>query len=361
MSLNGKTLTELEAQWEHNPYAREYSDTSGFLGLKPGRYQLKGNKLASDLCDLVQSDLYSQFFLIGPKDEPKGGSEPSFSLGKAKVVSNQRRSASRLRALLATESADIKSMITASRTIPSQPLEKTRAKRDILEKRNSTQEPTPTKLVVPPREEDPRYKKDQPEPGPTVSIPKRDPTSKERKRPRNKDRRREQSGTPKAMAPNEPNPRNLETLTMGEEPLQLSNLAGNKRPELPTHIDSSLEEPGTETGAACFGPQTLLFVQNPMNQATYDSGKALTRPIERIDQGCLVLAEKQDTKGKSIFFLARVMCVMIFEIPQEGDPEANRALQAKILSKSPGLILTKHHHVRKYGFIHEQEPGGGQF
>ena len=29
-----------------------------------------------------------------------------------------------------------------------------------------------------------------------------------------------------------------------------------------------------ETGAACFGPQTLLLVQNPMNQATYDSGKA---------------------------------------------------------------------------------------
>ena len=110
---------------------------------------------------------------------------------------------------------------------------------------------------------------------------------------RNKDRRREQSVTPKAMAPDESNPRNLGTLTGDEEPLQLSNLAGNIGPELPTHIDSSPEEPSAETGAACFGPQTLLFVQNPMNQATFDSEKALTRPIERIDQGSLVLAEKQ--------------------------------------------------------------------
>ena len=150
---DGKPLTELEAQWEHNPYAQEYSDTSGFLGLKPGHYQLKGNLLAHDLCNLAQSDFYSQFFLICPKVEPKGGSEPSFSLGKAKVINNQRRSASRLRALLATESAsaEIRPTITASRTTLSQPQEKTGARHDILEKRNSTQEPTPAKLVVPPR------------------------------------------------------------------------------------------------------------------------------------------------------------------------------------------------------------------
>ena len=238
--------------------------------------------------------------------EPKIGSEPSFSLGKAKVINNQRRSASRLRALLATEStkrADIRPTTTASRTTLSQPQEKPRARKDILEKRKFTQEPTPAKLVVPPREEDLLYKKGQPEPGPTARIPKRGPTSKERKRPRNKnrDRRREQSWTSKAMAPNEPNPRNLKKLTMGEELLQFSNQAGYKRPELPTqHTDSSPEEPVTETGAACFGPQTLLLVQTPMNQATYDSGKALSRPIERIDHGSLVLAEKQDTKGKSI-------------------------------------------------------------
>jgi len=101
---DGTPVTELEAQWEHNPYAQEHSDTSGFLGLKPGHYQIKGNIMAHDLCNLARSDLHSQFFQIGPKVEPKIGSEPPFSLGKAKVINIQRRSASRLRALLATES-----------------------------------------------------------------------------------------------------------------------------------------------------------------------------------------------------------------------------------------------------------------
>jgi len=49
-------VSELEAQWEHNPYAQECGDTSGFLGLKPGHYQLKGNLVAYDLCSLEQSD-----------------------------------------------------------------------------------------------------------------------------------------------------------------------------------------------------------------------------------------------------------------------------------------------------------------
>ena len=144
---------------------------------------------------------------------------------------------------------------------------------------------------------------------------------------------------------NEPNPRNLETLTMGKELLQISDPAGYKRPELPTHTVSTLEEPCTETGAACFGPQTLLLVQNPMNQDTYDSGKSLTRPIERIDHGSLVLAEKQDTKGKSIFFLSRVMCVMIFEIPQEGDPEGGHKLAPGTTSPLRLRVKVIDHHT----------------
>ena len=277
---DGIPLTELDAQWEHNPYAQECSDTSGFLGLKPGHYQLKGNIIAHDLCSLAQSDFYSQFFQICPKVEPNIGSEPSFSPGKVKVIINQRRSASRLRALLATEPAkreDIRPTTTASRTTPSQPQEKTRARKVILEKRKYTQEPTLAELVVPPRDEDLYYKNGQLKPGPTARIPKRGPTSKERKRPRNRnrDRRREHSWTSKVLAPNEPNPRTPKKLIMGEELLQLSNPACYKRPDLPTqHTDPSPEEPGMETGAACFGPQTLLLVQNPMNQATYDSGKA---------------------------------------------------------------------------------------
>ena len=136
------------------------------------------------------------------------------------------------------------------------------------------------------------------------------------------------------MAPKEPNPETPEKLKVGEEPSQPLNPACYRRPDLPTqHIDPSPEEPGTETGAACFGPQTFLLVQNPMNQATYDSGKSLTRPIERIGHGSTVLAEKQDRKGRSIFFAARVTCLMMFEIPQDGDPEANMFLQKKSCHK----------------------------
>jgi len=97
-----------------------------------------------------------------------------------------------------------------------------------------------------------------------------------------------------------------------------------------------------------------------MNQATYDSGKLLTRPMDEIGYGSMVLAEKQDRDGKSIFFPAKVTCLMSFEIPQDGDPVANMILQKKTLSKGLGLTLTKHHQIRKYGNIHEQEPGRWQ-
>ena len=67
---DGIPVSEFEAQWEHNPYAQECGDTSGFLGLKPGHYQLKGNITANDLCSLAQRDFYSQFFQTCPKREP---------------------------------------------------------------------------------------------------------------------------------------------------------------------------------------------------------------------------------------------------------------------------------------------------
>jgi len=46
-----------------------------------------------------------------------------------------------------------------------------------------------------------------------------------------------------------------------------------------------------------------------------------------------VLVEKQDRKGRSTFFLSKVACLMIFEIPQDGDPEANMFLQKQSCQK----------------------------
>ena len=145
---------------------------------------------------------------------------------------------------------------------------------------------------------------------------------------------------------------------MGDEPTQPLNSTRNRSSELPTQLKASPpEEPGTKIGAACFGPHTALLMQDPLNQDTYDSGKALSRPIGEIGYGNIVLAEKQGMDGRSKFFLAKVTCVMLFDIPQDGDPVANKILQEKTLSKGLGLTLTKHHHIRKYGSIHEQEPG----
>jgi len=262
-------VSELEAQWEHNPYALGCGDTSGFLGLKLGHYQLKGNLIAHDLCSLAQNDFYSQFFQTCPIAEPNAGLDLSFSLGKAKVIDNQRRSASRLRVFSTTEIAkrvDIRPTATVPRSTLSQHRESTRARNDILEARNSIQKPTPEELVIPFRDKDLFYNPDQ-----TERIPKRSLTSRERKRPRGRkrDRRQEHGWTSNVVTPKEPNPETPEKTKVGEEPSQPLNPACYRSPNLPTQqIDPSPEEPGTETGPACFGPQTLLLVQNPMNQAT---------------------------------------------------------------------------------------------
>jgi len=244
------------------------------------------------------------------------------------------RSTSRLRVHSTKEQAErayIKPTATASQSTLSQYCERTRARNDIPKGKNSIQKPTPEEVAISSRDKDRFHKSD-----PTAQIPKRGLTSRERKRPgsRERDRRRVQGRTSNVVAPKEPNLETSKKIIGGEEPSQPLNPACYRKPDLPTQqIDPSPAEPDTETGAACFGPQTLLLVQNPMNQSTYDSRISLTRPIERIGQGSMVLAEKQDSKGRSIFFPARVMCLMMFEIPQDDDPEANKSLQKKSCQK----------------------------
>ena len=356
----GEHVSELEARWEHNPYAQACGDTSGLMGLKPGHYQLQGNMVATDLCYLAQSDFLSQFFQTCPKKGPNPGLEPAFSLGKGKVVHNQRRSASRRETLEATELAKkLETRPTVTGPILSQYQKRTRASIDIL-KEDSIQEPTPEEKVVPLQDNELFYKNGQPKPNSTARLPTRGLTSRVRKRPRGRkrDRRRERGCRSNVDVPKGLNPETSEKINMEDEPSQPLNPVRNRSPELPTQQKgSSPEEPGTESGAACFGPRTALLVQNPLNQATYDPGKVLSRPIGEIGYGSMVLAEKQDMDGSSTLFLAKVTCMMSFEIPQDGDPGANKILQEKTLSKGLGLTLTKHHHIRKLGNIQEQEPG----
>jgi len=107
-----------------------------------------------------------------------------------------------------------------------------------------------------------------------------------------------------------------------------------------------------EDGAACFGPNTALLIQDPLNWAAHVPVDKLTRPIGFLKKGDTVLAEKH---GK--FFVARIKCVMTFEIPQAIDPTANRVIQDNTLSTGLGITLTKHHHIRNYGHIRHDKQG----
>jgi len=142
-----------------------------------------------------------------------------------------------------------------------------------------------------------------------------------------------------------------------------TNLFGDASSEPPTQHMATLPrehpvEPATGIGAACFEPNTALLLQDPLNHDdTYDPGETLSRPIGSLKYGDTVLAEKHGPDGRSNFFLAKVTCVMLFEIPQDRDPDANKIIQENTLSTGLGFTLTKHHHIRKHGQIHQKAPG----
>jgi len=83
-----------------------------------------------------------------------------------------------------------------------------------------------------------------------------------------------------------------------------------------------------------------------------DPDQALSRPIDLLKYGDTVLAEIQGSRGRgTVFYLARVTCVMFFEIPQDDDPVLKKIIQENTLSSGLGVTLTKHHHIRKHGRV----------
>jgi len=253
--------------------------------------------------------------------------------------------------------------VKASPSTLSQHQERPRASVDIHQEA-SAQEPTYEEIAAPLKDNELFYKNGKPKPPSTGRLPNRGLTSIERKRPggRKKDRRRDRGRRSNVEVPKGFNSETPEKTHKGDELTQPLNPTRNRSSELPIQLKASLpEEPGTEIGAACFGPHTALLLQDPLNHDTYDSGKALSQPIGEIEHGDIILAEKKGTDGRSKFFLTKVICVMLFEIPQDEDPDANKILQEKTLSKGLGLTLTKHHHIRKHGSIHEQLPGRWRF
>jgi len=77
---------------------------------------------------------------------------------------------------------------------------------------------------------------------------------------------------------------------------------------------------------------------------------ATMNPIGQMRFGDTVLAERRGPTGKgSVLYLAKVTCVMYFDILYDDNPIINKTLQDDILSNDQGVALTKHHHIRAYG------------
>ena len=154
-----------------------------------------------------------------------------------------------------------------------------------------------------------------------------------------------------------PNPTTTAQTQGGDEP----TLTGSDGilPSPCQHTDTMLGSTPAEwratEGAACFGPNTALLVQDPLSGATRLPVDTLTRPIASLKKGDTVLAEKHDK-----FFVARVTCVMTFEVPQAADSTANRDLQDTTLSTGLGVTLTSHHHIRNFGYIRLDKHGRWQ-
>jgi len=365
-------------------------DTSGLMGIAPGHYYLWASTTATTLCTLVQSDPRSQFYKTSPIRESSPTLQPSWSLGKEKVINSQKRSASRRQALEAREYARnvaTSPMVTTSSSTLSQNQERPRTNDDIHQEA-SAQEPTYEEIAVPLKDNNLFYKNGNPKPPSTGRLLIRVLTNRDRKRPggRKKDRRRDRRRGSPVEVLKELNPEIPEKTNEGDDPTQTLNPARDRMllfsfikyaigiqnrethtgtiysSELPTqHIATLPEEHpvelGTEIGAACFESHTALLLQDPLNHDTYDPGETLSRPIGSLRYGDTVLAEKHGPDGRSKFFLAEVACVMLFEIPQDRDLDANKIMQDNTLSTELGFTLTKHHHIRKHGWIHKQEPG----
>jgi len=230
----GEHVQELEAQWEPNPYALACGDTSGLWGIRPGHYHLWASTTATTLYNLAQSDLRSQFYKTCPKREPNPRLEPSWSLGKDKVINNQKRFASRRQAPEAREYARnvvTRPTATASSSTLSQNQERPRAIDDIHQE-DSALEPTYEEIAAPLKDNDLFYKNGNPKPPSTGRLPNRGLTSRERKRPggRKKDGRRDRRRGSNVEVPKGFNPETPKKTNKGDKPTQLSTLLATEAP-----------------------------------------------------------------------------------------------------------------------------------
>jgi len=389
----GEYVPGHEIQWE----LMFCGDTSGLMEIVPGHHHFWANTIATTLCTLVKTDLRSQFYKTPPTRESIPTLQPLWSLGKEKVIKSKKRFASCLQALEARECAmnvATGPLVTTSSSTLSQTQGRPTTDDDIHQEA-SAQKPINEEIAVPLKDNNLFYKNGNPKPPSTGRLLMRGLTTKERKRPggRKKDRRRDQRRGSPAEVLKVLHPEIAERTNEVDDPIQTLNSArdrmllslfmkyavGIKHRETHTglihktnHFGDASSKPPTQhmamlprehpvdLGASCFEPNTGLLLQDPLNHDTYVPGKTLSRSIGSLKHGDEVLAERHGPDGRGNFFLAKITCVMLFEIPQDKYPDANKIIQENTLSTGLGFTLTEHHHIRKHGWIHQTALGRWQ-
>jgi len=290
----GKGVPEHEIQWGPNPHRSTCGDTSQLLEIVPDHHHFKASYLATAYYNLVKTDLRSQFYKTPPTGESSLTSRPPWSRDKGRTIKRQELYASRrlARAIAGKEKTETTSP-RVNVTAPS-PNQKQGPDTNL----GVSQEPTLTETNATLHDNSLFYKNGNPKPktNPIVRPLPRGLTSRARKRQggRKRKRRRNRHGRPSDEASQELNPTTTERTQGGDDPTQTRSDAIPLSPHqhMGTLPRTPLVEPEMENGAACFGPNTALLIQDPFNWTAHAPVETLTRPIGSLKYGDTVLAEK---------------------------------------------------------------------
>ena len=361
LTPNGEEVPEHEIRWELNPH-RKNGKTLQLLEIAPGHHLFKASSLAEKLYKLGGSDLRSQFYKTPSVGETSPTPELPYSDGHDRTIKRQELYASRCQARATKtekQNAATSPRDNVTVPIPNQKQGRPGTNLGVLFVPLGTTR-TETKATLLDSDLFHRNGKPKPQINLTSRPLIRGLTSKARKSRvgRKSNRRRNRRGRPTDEVPIEPNPTSTER---SQEEIDPTRPGSDSNPLFPDqHIETAPSLPCAElklgSGAACFGPNTALFTQDPSNWAAHVPVYKLTRSIGSLKYGDSVLAEKNGQ-----LFPAKVHCVMTFEIPKAMDPDANRTIQENTLTTAMGFTLTSHHHIRNHGQIHRDTQGRWQF
>jgi len=201
-------VPEHEIQWGPNPHRRVCGDTSQLLEIVPGHHHFKASYLATVLCNLVKTDLRSQFYKAPPTRESSPTSEPPWSLGNEKTMRSQKFFASRRQAWVIGDNGKIATNSPRVQISPSG-LNQNQGRPDTNDDSHGgarAQEPIHKETEAIPHENNLFYRNGNPKPPSTARPLPRGPTKNTRKHlgGRKRNRRRNRRSRPSDEASKEP-------------------------------------------------------------------------------------------------------------------------------------------------------------